>query len=133
MAIIEWTDDLAVNVPVLDGHHKHLFGLLGELYDAVQSGGAADVVAKVLGELLVYTKYHFSEEERLLEEAGFPNLDAHKRIHLSLAAKVANMCEDYTLDPRTVYAAELYEFLSGWLVNHIKGEDYSYRDCLAKA
>lgn len=133
MPVLGWSDDLSVGVELLDGHHKHLFVLLEQLYKAVQGGGSEEAVGKVLDELSAYTEYHFQEEEKLLEQAGFPNLDAHRKVHKALTAQVVGMCRDYKLDPRTVYAAELFQFLSGWLVNHIKVEDFSYRSTLVGA
>ncbi|HVI52048.1 MAG TPA: bacteriohemerythrin [Candidatus Sulfotelmatobacter sp.] len=131
MAVLGWTEDLSVGVAVLDGHHKRLFDLLDELYRAVQAGGSETAVGTVLDELVAYTEYHFQEEEKLLEQAGFPALEAHRKVHKALTGQVIRMRDDYKLDPRTVYAAELFQFLSGWLVNHIKVEDFAYKPTLS--
>lgn len=133
MSVLGWSDDLSVGVELLDSHHKRLFELLGELYKAVQAGGAEGAVGKALDELTAYTEYHFSEEEKLLEQSGFANLEEHRKVHKALTAQVRRMCDDYRIDSRAVYAAELFQFLSGWLVNHIKVEDFSYRASLAGA
>lgn len=131
MAVLAWTEDLSVGVALLDGHHKRLFDLLAELYRVVQAGGSETAVGAALDELVAYTEYHFQEEEKMLEAAGFPALDAHRKVHKALTAQVIRMRDDYRMDPRTVYAAELFQFLSGWLVNHIKIEDFSYKPVLA--
>jgi len=132
MSVLGWSDDLSVGVDLLDDHHKRLFELLGDLYRAVQAGGSEEAVGKVLDELTAYTEYHFAEEEKMLEKAGYPRLEAHRKVHKSLTTQVKAMCDDYKIDHRTVYAAELFQFLSGWLVNHIKVEDFSYKPTLAQ-
>jgi hemerythrin len=133
MSVLGWSDDLSVGVDLLDDHHKRLFELLGDLYRAVQAGGSEDAVGKVLDELTAYTEYHFAEEEKMLEQAGYPSLEAHRKVHKALTKQVKGMCDDYKIDHRTVYAAELFQFLSGWLVNHIKVEDFSYKSTLSQA
>jgi hemerythrin len=133
MLVLGWSDDLSVGVELLDSHHKRLFELLGDLYKAVQAGGSEDAVGKALDELTAYTEYHFSEEEKLLEQAGYAKLDEHRKVHKALTGQVRRMCDDYRIDHRAVYAAELFQFLSGWLVNHIKVEDFSYRASLGEA
>lgn len=133
MSLIEWTDDLSVGVPLMDRHHQKLIALLRSLYDAFQRGDTSATVEKVLQELWDYTVYHFSEEERLLAEAGYPSLENHKLVHQMLTSQVKRMMNDYREDPRNVYAAELYQFLSGWLISHIKTEDFAYRPWVAPA
>jgi len=132
MSVLGWTEDLSVGVELLDGHHKRLFELLGDLYAAVQAGGSETAVGQVLDELVSYTEYHFQEEEKMLEAAGFANLENHRKVHKVLTGQVIRMRDDYKMDPRMVYAAELFQFLNGWLVNHIKVEDFSYRPVLVK-
>jgi hemerythrin len=131
MAVIEWSEDLSVGVPVLDGHHQRLLELLNALFEAIRGPNSQETVGTVLGELADYTHYHFNEEERLLEQANFPNLAGHIKLHRAMTAKVDHLREEYRQDPRTVYAAELFEFLSDWLVRHIKSEDATYRPTLA--
>jgi hemerythrin len=131
MPVIEWSDDLSVGVDVLDNHHKRLIELMNRLHDVLRTNDE-DVVGGVLGELIRYTYYHFGEEERLMEERAYPDLEAHRQSHRIIAHHVREMEAEYDANPRSLVAAELFEFLSDWLIHHIRNEDSRYTQALAR-
>lgn len=123
MALIEWTRDLEVGIPVIDGQHKQIVDFINELDDANQTGNKEET-AHVMEGLLNYTITHFEFEEELQEKAGYQFLKAHKRIHQMFMQKIAairergNQGEDITSD--------LLALLKLWLASHIKSEDRDY-------
>lgn len=133
MGLIAWTDDLSVGVAPLDAHHKTLINLLNELSLAIETGHEADVIGPVLGELVRYVFYHFGEEERLMQAAGFVDLPAHRQSHRAIAERVRAMESLYDAAPDQVIAEELRDFLSDWLLHHIRTEDRRYRPTLERA
>lgn len=132
MPVVEWSDDLSVGVDILDRHHQRLIDLLNELYEVLRGDNGEAVVGKVLGELIRYTYYHFGEEERLMEVAGYDDLEAHRQLHRIIAEHVREMEAEFDANPRAVIAAELFEFLSDWLIHHIRMEDSRYAQALAQ-
>lgn len=130
MAFVEWTDDMSVGVDRLDQDHRTLIGLLNELHAVLSDDGTEGAVGHALGELIRYTYYHFGAEERLLEEAGYADLEAHRQSHRAMAERVRRMESDFHADPRAVVADELAAFLSDWLVHHIRSEDMRYAPAL---
>lgn len=130
MSIIAWSDDLSVGVERLDAHHKRLIDLLNQLSTAVEAGDAEHVTGLVLGELVRYVFYHFGEEERLMEVAGYEDLVAHRQAHRVMAEHIRTLEKNYDSDPSTVAARELSEFLADWLVHHIRSEDQRYMPVL---
>lgn len=70
MALIEWTPALEVGLEEMDRQHRQLVKILNELHQAMQAGGRQRDLMRVMDELLQYTKYHFSTEERLMAEAA---------------------------------------------------------------
>jgi hemerythrin len=128
---LAWTEDLSVGVDVLDLHHKRLFALVEEIPPASESG--LDAVAKVLAELTDYVRYHFAEEEGMMERSGFPFLELHRHSHQTIALRVADMAVSLQSDNFKRVAEELRLFLTGWLIHHIEIEDFEYRPYLAKA
>lgn len=131
MSIIAWTEDMSVGVGNLDNHHKRLIDLVNQLGMAVSDGTVVEVTGMVLGELVRYVFYHFGEEERLMEAAGYDDLSAHRQSHRIMAEHVRQLERAYDGDPGGVAAAELYEFLADWLVHHIRCEDSRYKLALA--
>lgn len=127
MAVVEWTESLSVGQPVLDNHHRHLIALINRLHDVIRDANAVSAVGDVLGELIAYVGYHFAEEEGMMAAAGYPDLAAHRQSHAYLTGAVQEMKAEYDANPRLILAAELFEFLSEWLLRHIRVEDMAFR------
>lgn len=132
MPVVLWSDDLSVGIPRLDDHHRRLIDLLNRLDAAVAVEHAPLITGQVLGELVRYVYYHFGEEERLMEAAGYDDLDAHRQSHRIMAEHVRSLECAFDRDPGSVAAAQLHAFLADWLIHHIKNEDARYVTCLSQ-
>ncbi|QPJ64855.1 MAG: bacteriohemerythrin [Candidatus Nitrohelix vancouverensis] len=121
---ILWDDKYKVGVEVVDSQHKQLFDLINELYKAFNEGHAQERITKVMDGLVKYTGYHFREEEALMEQAGYPDLEAHKEKHRKLVAQVMNYQRQ--LNEGELDDGALLKFLKEWLSNHIMGVDKFY-------
>jgi hemerythrin len=126
---LAWTESLSVGNPTLDDHHRHLFTLLDRVA-GVGAGPDLGAVRAVFDDLADYIGYHFSEEEAMMAEAGFPFLELHRHSHKTIALRVADMAASLAPDNVERVAGELYAFLTGWLVHHIEIEDFEYRPFL---
>jgi hemerythrin len=125
MAAITWKDEYSVGVGAMDNQHKQLFALINQLYDAMQKSATGDAMKTVLPGLLNYTKIHFAAEEKLIQQADYPELEAHQAYHREFTAKVAETVEKYKktgLSP----TVSLVTFLKDWLGNHILVKDKHY-------
>ena len=58
-----------------------------------------------------------------MKAVGFPDTDAHRRLHHDLVRQVTDMQRRYVADPAAVPAADAFKFLSDWLMRHIVAED----------
>lgn len=127
MALIEWTPALEVGLEEMDRQHRQLVKILNELHQAMQAGGRQRDLMRVMDELIQYTKYHFSTEERLMVEAAYPGLPRHKQTHQALTAKV----EEYAagvLKGRATISLSILQFLKEWLNRHILGTDREFAE-----
>ena len=52
MALITWSSMFSVGVAEIDNQHKKLVELINQLNDAMHAGKGADVMGKVLSELV---------------------------------------------------------------------------------
>jgi hemerythrin len=50
MSLIEWTDNLSVNIDEIDTQHKKLVGFINELHLAMKGRKAKDVLGKIIEE-----------------------------------------------------------------------------------
>ncbi len=127
MAYLHWSSDLDTGIEVIDKQHRRIVDYLNELSTANDVGDPA-ATKHVLDELVDYTLTHFAFEEELQERAKYPFLKAHKRVHEIFTKRVteflnrAEAGEDVT--------PQLLSMLKIWLVNHIKGDDADYAECV---
>jgi hemerythrin len=124
MKKIEWDDSLSVNVDLIDQQHKMLIQKLADLSDAFIKGLEQNKVMKTLEFMIDYTDFHFSAEEKVMEENGYPGLEEQKQQHEIFKSTLNNIVEDYKEEGTTkAIAKEINVFLVNWLIKHIKGSD----------
>ena len=122
-----WSPDYAVDVELFDKHHQRLFALIDRLYESLKRNTAGDEVKSVIDELLQYTNYHFSAEERAFEHFNYPGCDKQKEQHAKLISEVKQL-QTQLKSGKQLVAVEVMEFLRDWLVTHIKGCDRLYAE-----
>lgn len=125
MPLISWKNEYSVRINEIDKEHKRLIDLMNKLHDAMLAGKAKDILEKILGELVAYTKFHFSSEEALMQTNGYPGLSQHRKQHSDLTEKVYQYQKEYRSGKMTI-SIELMDFLKNWLVSHIQGTDKLY-------
>jgi hemerythrin-like metal-binding protein len=125
MPIINWDEKFSVSNEEIDSQHKKLVKLINDLFDSMRSGKSKEVLDGILTELIEYTDYHFKSEEKAMEEASYPELPAHIKIHDSFVSKVLEFKKDF--DEGNVYISlEIINFLKDWILDHILKEDKKY-------
>jgi hemerythrin len=130
MAHLHWSSDLDTGIDVVDKQHRRIVDYLNEL-DTANESGDRKATNHVLDELVDYTLTHFAFEEELQERASYPFLKAHKRVHEIFVKRVALYLERAKNGENV--APELLSMLKIWLVNHIKGDDADYAECVKQS
>ncbi|MFH0878374.1 MAG: bacteriohemerythrin [Lentisphaerota bacterium] len=125
MAFINWTDQLSVNIRQIDDQHKKLVSIINTLFDAMSQGKAKDVLGKVFNELIQYTKTHFQNEERMMQQYSYPDFAAHKKEHDDLTKTAMDLQDKFTKGAVSL-SIETSNFLKAWLTKHILGTDKKY-------
>ena len=125
---VEWTKELEIGVPFVDADHKVLINLLNQVDACITDNEETSVLGSVLDALVEYTDYHFLREEKMMELSGYDGLDKHATIHRALSRQVRDVYENFVRDPWSVDPANVRDFLQSWLVDHIMGHDFAYRD-----
>ena len=122
MARIEWDEALATNHPKIDEQHKALIDAFNNLYEAIGKGRARQEGSRTLLFLTNYTVQHFQMEEDLMDQVHYPDAARHKKLHHDLVVKLSSLMKNYVSGAENLTGSTL-EFLEGWLVEHIQGED----------
>lgn len=135
MAYFEWSEDFSVGVTEIDRQHKQLIRLVNLLYEAKEKarneGDFESVLAElkamvvVIDELLDYSSYHFSTEEKYMAQYEYPDLDRHRERHARFIYRVQRYRRDFE-DGKPLEPMEIIEFITGWWREHILGVDKEY-------
>jgi hemerythrin-like metal-binding protein len=122
---ITWDDSFSVNIAEIDEQHKKLVSMVNELNEAMKQGKGNEVIGEILDGLVEYTVTHFATEENLFDTYGYPQTLIHKKIHSDFVAKVSDFKGQFDKGA-IMLSMDVMNFLSDWLVAHIKGEDQKY-------
>ncbi len=124
MTKIAWRRQMSIGQPTIDEDHKHLINYLNELGEAMDAPKFAAVrVAKVLTALLEYTRDHFAREEKMMQQARYPDLEAHIVKHREAVRVISSLAGSFGNEPNRINAERIYNFTAEWLVRHIIMED----------
>lgn len=131
MSIIEWDDIYSVEIQEIDEQHKHLIDLINQLYAVLARRDERDKIARVLDELVEYTKIHFAIEEALMRIFDYSDYDNHKAIHNRIVTQVVEFQLRFHKGDKYV-GLELLQFLKEWLMDHILEIDMRYSEHLTR-
>jgi hemerythrin len=126
---IVWHDSYCIGVKQLDMHHQHLVKLINQLAEQSTCSVYSEHIADTISELTQYAIYHFSYEEKLMSEHGFPRLPQHRVEHIQFCEVIAETSYGATLG--IISISDLLEYLTRWLKKHILLEDMQIKPYLA--
>lgn len=119
-----WSKDLETGNVTIDGEHKELIIALNNLMTACSQGAGRAEVERTMDFLANYTAKHFSHEEQLQLQYGYPDFANHKKYHETFKATVAELSQQLKQEGATVaLVGKVNTSVGGWLLNHIKRED----------
>ncbi len=127
--ILEWSPDFELGHGGIDDQHRQLVELTNALRMCMGRCIGRDELGQVLASLAQHTDAHFSEEEQLMAQLGYPGLDEHRANHLAFSRRVRDAHQRH-------HDGELIEFSSlrviqAWLVEHMERADREFGRFLA--
>lgn len=131
MNLITWSDAYSVGVDELDRQHQQIIGLLAELAESLDSDHERETVSRVVNQIHSYIIEHFGLEERLLTNARYTDLAAHKAAHNRFITRFSYLCAEVDAN-RDEAISNLLAYLNDWWHNHILHEDMRYSELLRK-
>ena len=119
---IEFDKSLETGNELIDTEHKELIARVNKLTDACESPKGKTVAVQTLDFLMDYTEYHFTDEEKLQSENGYPLLDAHREQHGNFVKAVEELREmlEEEEGPTDAFVAAVKKNVVDWLLNHIQ-------------
>lgn len=123
--MIKWSEKYAVGIPVVDDQHKELFKLVEELAGAVKKGEEFDC-GYLMARLEVYSLYHFTSEEQLMQKYGYPDIAEQLHEHKKFRLKILSLKEQCRQSDKLEARKTLLKYLGNWLKTHIMRMDLKY-------
>ena len=121
---IEWTQDLAVGVKIIDEQHKEIFRRVDALLEACKAGKGKDAVGGMLTFLEDYIVEHFAAEEAIQMQYAYPGYKTHKQEHERFIQSVDELKKKFEKEgPSLMTVLETNRTVVDWLVKHIKKVD----------
>jgi len=122
--VIEWQQDLSIGVLEIDIQHKLLFDKFNAFLTAYQSEPESEGLYRLFWFVEAYTVTHFREEEKLMQQVGYPDYLKHRELHLAFTDEIGKLKERLRVEgPAKGVIHTMKSFISGWLVSHISTVD----------
>jgi hemerythrin len=112
-----------VALDFMNRDHEEFVALRGKLLDLI-AAGSTDGIDGQLDELQRHTIRHFADEEKAMQETGFPAYPVHRGEHDAVLADMATSIERWRR-ARDVEALRdwLDAAVGEWFVNHVSSMD----------
>jgi hemerythrin len=121
----QWDSSLETGHEKIDNQHKQLIAALNNIIEASRGGKGSEEIFKTLDFLTGYTIMHFSTEEKLQLQYGYPDYLVHKRYHDEFKVTVTELTKRLTEEgPTEEMIGIVTTTIGNWLLNHIKGDDF---------
>ena len=127
-----WDDVYSVGFEPIDNQHKELVKMTNELFESSKRGAAVADKAflQTIKKAADYARDHFSDEDKYMVEAGFPNLMEHRKQHDNFLETVLKAMQEF--EAGKTAPIDMARFLKNWLLSHIAKSDKQYAPYLAK-
>lgn len=122
MAASSLGDPYVVNVMQIDVQHRMLLKLIDNIHDCVEARVDKIVLKGLLDELAEFTRMHFSSEEQLMKEHGFPGLIEHHKEHRALLQQLNELVMKVSNGKFPTFYSD-YDISNDWALIHIADQD----------
>lgn len=109
----------------MDDQHKTLLELINQLYSILRGHRERNEISDIVDVCLNYAQKHLHDEEQLLIEYDFPELQEQVDHHAQFIETVNTFKNRLADSPETV-VPELYTFLRTWWLSHVVEIDKKY-------
>jgi hemerythrin len=124
---IEWEDRFSLGVEELDSLHRELFSRFNDLVNACDTGSGREEALRMIEYLNSCMLSHFTREEGLQRQYGFPNFSRHKEEHDAFIRELSSLERQFRAHgpiPRLV--ATTNQVVAVWLIDHISRLDAEF-------
>ena len=124
-------DVYLVGNELLDAQHRVILSYMARVYAYLITEKKGKDLFDLLDRLDTCCKFHFLDEEKLMEEMDFSETVDHQAQHALFVTHMENFMGRYEESDSVKNIDELV-FLRGWFLEHIEAFDRRYAECKKK-
>ena len=117
-----WRRLPSVSEDCMESEHRKLESFLIELRRLASAGESFFRVKEVLDRVVDYARFHFLEEEALMRQYHFAELDLHSSDHSRILFRIECLVQDYEAG-RAVFSSDVADVIRSWIEEHITDYD----------
>ena len=124
----EWTPDISVGEPNIDGQHQKLLGEVNTILSNLIAGADDNIIREAISFLNDYIDTHFAYEEKYMQDHGYPEFETHKSFHQDFIKHYDDFKQKFENKtvPRTELISQVETYIGNWWLQHIKIADKKY-------
>ena len=119
---LNWTNELNINVGIIDNQHKKLIDILNNLNELLFLKKYQDINI-IVKELINYTNYHFDEEEKILKKINYSEYLNQRERHDKFRKELSKYIDIKNAENIQQECSKLLFLVQSWLIDHIKKID----------
>ena len=119
----QWQKQYEVGEASIDEKHRDLFDLANQITHHLTH----DELVNRIMLLYRHTREHFSDEEKLMKQQGYPDYDRHVADHDEMLAKLVAKSDDFRTG--NISETQVAAFMEQWIA-HITSGDRLFREFL---
>ncbi len=122
---IEWEKKYETGIETIDNQHKKWIEIINKLIKAIEEKNEEALLGQIFNELIEFTRFHFSFEEKYMDEYGYEMREDHKIRHNEFISNLLSLFNRY-IKGDVIAALELLDILTNWVIRHVTETDKKY-------
>lgn len=125
--MITLTKDMELGVPKIDEQHQELIDRLNTVISMGAKSVSKEETEKTLDLLCDYILMHFSDEESLQKQSGYPKYHWHRSQHQIYVNEIGKLKQEFYANGTSAkFTLDLNNSIVNWIVRHIKAADVEF-------
>ena len=130
-----WSKNMLLNHLELDEDHQSFVSIVNDMYRSYYTKDMT-LADNVFERCFSFARTHFSREEAILAEIGFPDIESHQKSHQAFYKNILEFKELFLMIPqkeeRLLFVLKTADYLKSWFLGHLLGRDRVYKPYLVR-
>ena len=123
--IFDFDLEFKLGIEAIDAEHVKLVDMLNQTHELLGEGKKDEARIYFGQTLSAYVNEHFANEEKFMENIGFPGLEEHKKIHDNFKKSFQELAPTIESFDESAFRQALSDAFT-WIITHIGKTDKKY-------